>query len=125
LREYKNKQNCERGFRFIKDPLFLASYVFVKNPKRVEVMGMIMGLCLLVYSIGQRMIRKELKKKKESIKNQVNKFTNQPTLRWIFMVFQGVHHITMGGEEWINNLNEERKKILSYFSLNCQKYYCC
>jgi transposase len=125
LKEYKNQQSCERGFRFIKDPLFLASYVFVKNPKRVEVMGMIMGLCLLVYSIGQRMIRKELEKKKERIKNQVNKFTNKPTLRWIFMVFQGVHQITMGGEEWINNLNEERKKILEYFSLNCQKYYCC
>ncbi len=43
LKEYKNQQSCERGFRFIKDPLFLVSYVFVKNPKRVEVMGMIMG----------------------------------------------------------------------------------
>lgn len=50
LRAYKNKQGCERGFRFIKDPLFLASHVYVKNAKRVEVMGVIMGLCLLVYS---------------------------------------------------------------------------
>jgi transposase len=124
LREYKNQQSCERGFRFIKDPLFLASYVFVKNPKRVEVMGMIMGLCLLVYSIGQRMLRQELNKKKEMIKNQVNKWTNKPTLRWIFQRFQGIHQVCINGEEWINNLNEEREKILSYFSINCQKYYC-
>ena len=39
LEEYKNQQGCERGFRFIKDPMFLASYVFVKNPERVEVIG--------------------------------------------------------------------------------------
>ena len=103
--------------------MFLASYVFVKNPERVEVMGMIMGLCLLVYSIGQRMIRQELKKKTEMIKNQVNKETNKPTLRWIFQKFQGIHHICVNGEEWINNLSEERRKILSYFSINCQKYY--
>ena len=54
---------------------------------------MIMGLCLLVYSIGQRMIRQELKKKTEMIKNQVNKETNKPTLRWIFQKFQRIHHI--------------------------------
>ena len=120
---YKNQQSCERGFRFIKDPLFLANYVYVKNAKRVEVMGVIMGLCLLVSSIGQRMVRKELEKKKERIKNQVNKLTNKPTLRWIFIVFQGIHIIKMNGEEWINNLNEERKNILTYVSNNCRKYY--
>jgi transposase len=27
LKAYKNQQGCERGFRFIKDPLFLASHV--------------------------------------------------------------------------------------------------
>ena len=59
--------------------MFLASYVFVKNPERVEVMGMIMGLCLLVYSIGQRMIRQELKKKTEMIKkpSKIKKQINQ------------------------------------------------
>ena len=123
LRAYKNQQGCERGFRFIKDPLFLASHVYVKNAKRVEVMGVIMGLCLLVYSIGQRMIRKELERKKEGIKNQVKKLTSRPTLKWIFQCFQGIHVIKIDGEEWINNLNEERKKILSFLSENCRKYY--
>jgi transposase len=52
LREYKVQQSCERGFRFLKDPLFLADSVFLKTPQRIETMGMLMGLCLLVYSIG-------------------------------------------------------------------------
>ncbi len=50
LQEYKNQQSCERGFRFLKDPLFFASRVFVKLPQRVAALAMIMGLCLLVYS---------------------------------------------------------------------------
>ena len=50
LLEYKAQQSNERGFRFIKDPLFFTSSVFVKNPERVEAIGMIMGLCLLVYT---------------------------------------------------------------------------
>ena len=69
LCQYKNQQSCERGFRFLKDLLLLTKSVYVKSPKRVEVMGMLMGLCLLVYNIGQRMIRKELKRKGEKIRN--------------------------------------------------------
>jgi transposase len=50
LSEYKAQQSNERGFRFIKYPLFFTSSVFVKKPERVEAIGMIMGLCLLVYN---------------------------------------------------------------------------
>ncbi len=47
--EQKGPQGTERGFRFLKDPLFLASSVFLKTPKRIAALGMIMALCLLVY----------------------------------------------------------------------------
>jgi transposase len=46
LREYKAQQGVERGFRFLKDPLFFASSVFLKSPKRIAALGMIMALCL-------------------------------------------------------------------------------
>src|SRR6059036_1548075 len=32
---YKDQGGVERGFRFLKDPLFLASSVFVKKPERI------------------------------------------------------------------------------------------
>jgi transposase len=35
LREYKAQQSTERGFRFLKDPMFFASSIFLKNTKRV------------------------------------------------------------------------------------------
>ena len=43
---------CERGFRFLKDPLFFASSLFLKNPKRIMALLMVMLLSLLVYGIA-------------------------------------------------------------------------
>jgi len=59
----------------------------VKNPERVETMMMLMGLCLLVYNLGQRQLRNTLKTEKSTVKNQLNKLTERPTLRWIFQCF--------------------------------------
>jgi transposase len=36
LKIYKEQQSTERGFRFIKDPLFFADSLFVKNPETVN-----------------------------------------------------------------------------------------
>ena len=120
---YKNQQSCERGFRFLKDPLFFADSLFVKNPERVETMMMLMGLSLLVYTIGQREIRKNLKAEKSAVKNQLNKLTERPTLRWIFQCFQGIHCLKIEGIEKISNLSEERCQILEFLPIGCRKYY--
>lgn len=36
ISEYKAQQSCERGFGFLKDPLFFADSIFIKTPKRIE-----------------------------------------------------------------------------------------
>jgi transposase len=123
LREYKAQQSYERGFRFLKDPLFLADSVFLKTPQRIETMGMLMGLCLLVYSIGQRKLRNELQSRGEMIKNQLGKLINRPTMRWIFQELQGIHVVVINGEKMVSNLTDKILNILQYFSINCQKYY--
>lgn len=123
LNEYKQQQSSERGFRFLKDPLFVASSIFVKTARRVATLAMIMALCLLVYSIGQRMLRKNLEEAEEFLDNQLGKPTQRPTLRWIFQCFQAVHVIWFNGVQVISNLTSARKKVLKYFSLACQKYY--
>jgi transposase len=50
-------------------------------------MAMLMGLSLLVYTIGQRQLRANLKQNQTGVKNQLGKVTDQPTLRWIFQCF--------------------------------------
>jgi transposase len=36
LNEYKEQQNVESGFRFMKDPWFMLDSIFLKSPKRIE-----------------------------------------------------------------------------------------
>lgn len=123
LRKYKEQQNVERGFAFLKDPLFFADSIFLKSPRRIETMAMLMGLCLMVYSLGQREVRYQLYQAKTGIPNQLGKITARPTLRWIFQCFQGIHCLIHQGIKQVVNLTEERLFTLKFFSLSCQKYY--
>jgi len=73
----------------------VGSSVFVKSPKRVEAITTIMELCLLLYNLAQRKLRQELAASDGSLRNQVNKFTNKPTMRWVFQRFHSVHLLMM------------------------------
>ena len=123
LTAYKGQKSCEGGFRFFKDPLFFADSVFLKYPSRIETMAMLMGLSLLVYSIGQRQVRANLQQNNTGVKNQLGKLTDRPTLRWIFQGFQGIHVVVLNGVKQIVNLTDSRLETLNYFSQYCQKYY--
>lgn len=90
---YKGQQTVERGFRFLKDPLFFASSLFLKKPSRIVALTMTMCLSLLVYSICERKLRKVLKDNRQTIRNQLGKPTPKPTLRWIFQLFEDIHMI--------------------------------
>ena len=123
LIEYKGQQSSERGFRFLKDPLFFTSSVFLNTPRRVAALAMIMGLCLLVYTLGQRQLRQALADAEETIPNQLKKPTSTPTLRWVFQCFQAVHLISLNHQLQISNLTDIRLRILRFLGSPCQKYY--
>ena len=87
------------------NPMFFTDSVFLKNPERIEALAMVMGLCLLVYSLGQRALREALAQAKKSIKNQVGKPTTTPTLRWVFQCFQSIHLLDFDGARENNLFN--------------------
>ncbi len=82
--------SVERGFRFLKDPLFFADSLFLKNPARIMALIMIMGLALLIFALGERELRLALKKNNQTVPNQKHKPTETPTLRWVFQMFEGL-----------------------------------
>jgi transposase len=82
-----------------------------------------MSLCLLVYNLGQRELRKALKRSNSKVKNQLGKLTNTPTLRWIFQCFQVVHFLRTNQSPKVVNFTEERSLILEFLPSSCQKYY--
>jgi transposase len=87
---YKEQGGVERGFRFLKDPLFLASSVFVKKPERIMALSFIMVLCLLVYRLAEFRLRARLAETQQTIPDQVQKPTARPTMRWVFQCFEGI-----------------------------------
>ncbi|MFT5815380.1 MAG: hypothetical protein ACI9VT_003153 [Psychroserpens sp.] len=113
----KEQQGVERGFRFIKDPLFHLSGVFLKKPERIDALMMVMTLCLMVYNAGQYQVRKELEVQEESILSQVGKPTTKPTLRWIFKKISGIHRVHIPGRDsCLSGLNEEKKRSSGYLA---------
>ena len=119
VRAYKQQHQVERGFRFLKDPLFFVSSLFVKSPKRIMALLMVMLLSLLVYGIAERRMRACLLEQKETLPNQIHQETPTPTLRWAFQLLAGIHclGISTGGQtqQVIEGLTPLRKKILLLF----------
>lgn len=123
LQEYKGQQGNERGFRFLKDPMFFASSVFLKSPERIMALGMIMGVCLLVYNLGQRQLRLALQGANQTLPNQLGKGTPCPTLRWVFQCFMAVHLVVLNGVKQVVNLTDDRRRILQFLGSAGRQYY--
>ncbi|MBC8233649.1 IS1634 family transposase [bacterium] len=124
---YKGQSSVEGGFRFLKDSVFFVSSLFVKKPSRIVGLLMVMTLALLVYSVAQRRIRKQLEGQKETLPNQIGQSTERPTLRWIFQLLEGINRVILSiqgqSKIFIEGLTDLRIKILRMFGQKvCQIY---
>ncbi len=127
IRIYLNQGSVERGFRFLKDPLFLASSVFVKKPERIVALGFIMVLCLLVYRLAEHRLRTRLQDTEQTIPNQLGKPTAHPTMRWVFQLFEGIDLLTIrrgtASLQHIIHLSPLQEQILHLLGPPAQQLY--
>jgi transposase len=124
---YKGQGAVERGFRFLKSPEFFVSSLFVKKPSRIVGLLMVMTLALLVYSVAQRRMRKQLESTEETIPNQINQPTSRPTLRWVFQLLEGIHQVSLDVDGQVTSvmdgITELRRKILQLFGKRVSQIY--
>lgn len=125
---YKSQgTSVERGFRFLKDPLFFAESLYLKSTKRIMALIMVMGLSLLIYSLAERKLRKKLKENNEAIPNQVKKSTQNPTIRWVFQMFEDILLLTVKEKDSekniIGNLTEAHNTVLRNLGKEVEKIY--
>jgi len=122
--KYKNQQKVERGFRFLKDPMFMASTLFLKSPKRIMALMMVMTLSLLVYAALEHRIREALRTNNATFVDQKGKRTKNPTARWVFQFFTGIHILVVERiGELVLNLNALHSELLKLLGENYQKLY--
>ena len=120
--------SVERGFRFLKDPMFFADSLFLKKPERIMALIMIMGLALLIYALAERQLRLALAKTGETIPDQKGKPTSTPTIRWVFQVFEGIDLLSV----WVDgqrtsrqilNLRPVHHQIVGLFGFHVRNCY--
>jgi transposase len=113
LAAYKGQSVPERGFRFLKDPQFLASSLYLKKPERIMALLMVMTVCLLVYAALEYRLRQALREQDATFPDQKGRPTQHPTARWVFHVFVGIH-VLLGATDkpLILNLQEPHLRLL-------------
>jgi transposase len=125
----KQGTSVERGFRFLKDPIFFAESLYLKLPKRIMALIMVMGLSLLVYSLAERKLRKVLKENNLTVSDQVGKPTASPTIRWVFQNFEDVLMLEVQkGDKLkilITNMEEDHITIVKCLGKHVEKIYFC
>jgi transposase len=127
VENYSSQQSVERGFRFLKDPVFFVSSLFVKKPCRVQGLLMVMTLSLLVYAIAERRLRRRLAETETTLPNQIKQETATPTLRWTFQMLLNINCVTIAMDgishsTW-SGLTDLRKRILRLFGTEVMKIY--
>jgi transposase len=109
----KGQVHVERGFRFLKDPQFLASALYLKKPERLMALLMVMTVCLLVYAALEYRICNALHDHAAMFPDQRGKRIQRPTARWVLHYCVGIHLLWQAGQ-WpiVLNLTAEHQHVL-------------
>ena len=123
LEGYKGQVQVERGFRFLKDPRFMASSFFLESERRIMALLMVMTLCLLVYSALEWRIREGLQAQDLAFPDQKGNPTQRPTARWVFERFLGIHVLFEGKRRLVLNMKERHQIILTVLGKRYDRLY--
>lgn len=94
---YKGQYNVESDFAFLKDPL-VVNDIFLKKPHRIDALGMVLVISLMIYRLMERNMREYLKKEKKVVEGWVNRKTDKPTSFMMTTMMRGVIVITIDGK---------------------------
>ena len=75
---HKDQGYLERNFGFLKDDVIVNS-LFLKSPERIEALGLILVLSLLVWRLMERTMRLSLKQTGSTVTGWDKKQTSRPT----------------------------------------------
>jgi transposase len=100
LLSYKGQHAIEHNFGFLKDPL-IVNDLFLKKPERIESLGMILMMSLLIWNLMQRSMRLYVQNHNTSIEGWDGKQTTRPTAFMMTTKFFGVFVIAMAGKRLV------------------------
>jgi transposase len=104
---YKEQHGVEQNFSFLKDPA-LINAIFLKTEERIEALGLVLLISLLILRLIERKLRKHVEEADRPITGWDNKPTTNPTALMITSKFKNITIIRIGP---MRRLNQPLKPV--------------
>ena len=121
LREYKEQQAVERRFPVLKDPKRVGP-VYLDRPERVEALGYVLLMALLVYSLIERRAREALMDEDEPMDLAGGPTSFRPTGRRVLERFENVLVMQTNGERELPANDNLPTRVLELLDLSVAAY---
>jgi transposase len=95
LTVYKEQHGTEQNYGFLKDPVIVNS-LFLKKPERIEALGLILLLALLIWRLMERAMRTYVDTTSTRLPGWDKKATERPTAFMMVTKFVGVIVVKLG-----------------------------
>jgi transposase len=97
LQLYKNQSGIEQNFSFLKDPLIVNS-IFLKKPHRIEVLGLVLVISLLIWRLIERNMRQYIDNSGKTITGWKKRPTKRPTSFMLTTKFLEIPVLRLGSK---------------------------
>ena len=97
LRTYKGQYGVESDFAFLKDPL-VVNDLFLKTPSRIDALGMVLIIALMVWRLMERSMRAHVQKTNTTLPGWDNRTTVKPTAFMMTTAMTGIMVAVIGGQ---------------------------
>jgi transposase len=95
LRADKEQHGIEQNFGFLKDPLIVNS-LFLKKPERIEALGLVLLLALLIWRLMERSLRLHVEMSGNTLPGWDKQETTRPTAFMMMTKFAAVMVLKVG-----------------------------
>jgi transposase len=98
---YKEQHGVEQNFAFLKDPA-VVNAIFLKSEERIEALGLIFLISLLIWRLIERSLRKHVEETGSPLTGWDNKPTTSPTALMVASKFKPTTLIRIGSQRRLN-----------------------
>ncbi len=102
LQLYKSQSGIEQNFGFLKDPAIING-IFLKKTTRIEVLGLILLIALLIWRLMERAMRQYTQPDGSTLPGWEERKTKRPTSFMMTTKFKDLLVITNGNTRYIAN----------------------
>lgn len=118
LRAYKEQYGIEKNFSFLKDPL-IVNDIFLKKPERIEVLGAVLLLSLMIWNLIEHTLRQHIKECGTTLPGWDKKQTKRPTAFMMSIKFMGLQVVRVAGMcRLATQLTDGQKRYLNALNLS-------